>query len=317
MSKPRKVAILTADWHLWSKPPVARSNEPDWLLTQNRYLHQIQKLSSNYFQSTWNENIPVIMAGDVFDKYNPSPEVLNIALSYMPKVYAVPGNHDLPNHRLDDVEKSGFWTLVKAGKVIPIFDNEGFPVEIGNLRLHAFPYGTPIRPLEDPHDLYQEIAVCHEFVYTDKTGYPNAPIEQHLNNFRKRARGYDVVVVGDNHVPFMATKHRPIVINCGSLTRRTIDQKDYKPRVWWLYSDNTVEPHYLDTSKDAPMVDVRDYSDVKIDGVRLKKFMEELKTRQVATIGFEETLKRYLREHKVEEAVKNYILAAIEEEDAR
>lgn len=321
----RKVCLLSADWHWWGKAPVARSNEENWLETQARYLHELGNLSYNqsyhYYGSELKEVkeiYPILVAGDIFDKYNPPPEVVNYLIKSLPclglpHIYAIPGNHDLPAHRAEDITKSAYWTLVESERIRHLSK----PFVVGNLRIHPFPYGTPIRPLEEPHDLYQEIAVCHEFVYTDKTGYPGAPEEQHLNNFRKRARGYDVVVVGDNHKPFIATKQRPVVVNCGSLSRRTIDQKDYKPRVWWLYSDNTVEPHYLDISKDAPMVDMRDFSDVKINGIKLKKFLENLREIKESTIDFREAALRYLRKYKVEEEIKKYILAAIEEEDAR
>jgi hypothetical protein len=35
-------------------------------------------------------------------------------------MFAVPGQHDLPYHRMEDLMKSSFWTLVEAKVIAPI-----------------------------------------------------------------------------------------------------------------------------------------------------------------------------------------------------
>src|SRR5688572_18895632 len=97
------IAILCADLHLTLRPPLCRADK-NWMLTQRDYLLQIRKLQEpahlkNHLEAT--AKIPVICAGDIFDRWNPPPELVNFALRFLPNgMICVPGQHDLPNHNI-------------------------------------------------------------------------------------------------------------------------------------------------------------------------------------------------------------------------
>lgn len=170
------------------------------------YLGQLRGLSEGH--GTPGNPLPVICAGDIFDRYNAGPELINFALAYLPRMYAIPGQHDLPHHSYEDIRKSAYWTLVEAGKILNL--EPGKPVGVGVMQLWGFPWGTPVEPCPETPHLGIDVAVVHQYVWMKEHGYPGAPEENRVKNFLGKIVGYDAVVVGDNHKGFKAHQ----ILNC-------------------------------------------------------------------------------------------------------
>lgn len=304
----RVEGIFTADWHLSHKPPLARSVEPDWLATQRGYLVQLEALQLEH-------KCPIICAGDVFDKPDPPAELVNLALAHMPHVYALPGNHDLRMGNYQDLHKTAFYTLVKAGK-ITLLDPK-YPASVNGMQLHAFPHSFPPKPREDwKNSLVRDIAVCHCYCWVEGKSYPDAPESHRLRAYKKVFASYDCVVIGDNHLPFKARVGGTLVVNCGSLVRRNVDQRDYRPRVWLYKADNTAEPYYLDVSKDR-FLEEKASKEAKEVSKDLTRFLEGLKGIKDVIIDFREAVQAYLRKHKIGKEIEQIILAALEEGEGK
>lgn len=315
---PRRVeAILSADWHLWPTPPRARANEDDWWEVQAGYLEQIRSLAL-YKNGPLSINIPVLVAGDIFDKPSPPVDFVNFVLSEMPaRVYAVAGNHDLLHHSLKDIRKTAYWNLVEAGKIVDLSLTEEI-VEVGtSILVSGYAYGEEPTPLQLKNNLLMEVALIHHYVWTEKTGFPGAPDSCRLANFRKKVMGYDLVVVGDNHKPFISSKQKPVIVNAGSLLRRSIDQEDYEPRVWLLWSDGEVTPHYLDVSKDKPLKRTKEAAGTERDEAgdkeRVRDFIRKLEEMKDEGVSVEEVLLEYLKREKIPGEVEKLILQALQE----
>lgn len=299
----KAVFVCTADWHLSHKPPACRSGEPDWMATQVGYLRQVRDIAGD---------LPVVCAGDVFDRHNPPTEVLNTFLMHSPKIYAVPGNHDLPSHRLADMERSGYFNCC-LGKVIEDLDPD-FPTHLdgkATVRAWAFPWGKEPAPCPEPNDLTVEIAVVHKFVYPKGGGYPGAPEDGLLGRFAEVMTGYDVVITGDNHAAFTQRIGNTTFVNCGSLVRRTADQKDYKPAVWVVYDDNTVEPRYLDVSKDA--FDDSHLRRDRVSSEEVGRLADYLKGVRQDTADFDEAVKRVVRDKSIKRSVRDTLQELMDE----
>lgn len=302
--------ISTSDWHISLKPPVARSKEPNWLKTQAGYLKQLKSLSEE------NNDAPIIVAGDLLDRWDNSAELTNFLIAFMPHVYAIPGNHDLPAHRYDDINKSTFWTLVEAGKITIIRPNE--PVEIDNhgdpIRLHGFPCGYEVKPLEKPHDLILEVAVVHDLIWTEKTSFLNAPKNKRLRTYEDKVKGYDVAVFGDNHTCFQSKLGNCSVVNCGTLMRRKVSEISYEPSAWLIYNDGSVERKKLDCSKDM-FIDygsgIREMSDGELT-FNAGEFVEELMSLSDTAIDFGEALRRAAMGESVPTETRAVILEMLE-----
>ncbi len=303
----KKVALLVSDIHLSHRPPISRSTEKNWYECQAGYLAQLKRLAGD---------LPILCGGDYFDKWNSPPELINLAIEYAPVMFCVPGQHDLPYHSLSDIRKSAYWTMVEAGKIANIRPDK--PLELARpypMRLHGFSWGKPVQPLEEPHDLVLEIAICHEFIWSKNTGYPGASRTQRIKPFIERLKGFDVALFGDNHKTtiwnLMKQKDGITIFNPGSFMRRTIDQKDHHPCVGYLYNDGTVQMEYLDVTKDQ-MVDERRIKDGLSDP-RLIEFLGGLLFSSDLSISFREVLTRALDEKQVDDIIRKMVLQALEE----
>lgn len=314
-SKSIPIGILVSDLHLRLKPPVARSDESDWLQTQAGYLRQVEKLGLEL-------SVPVICAGDMFHRWNSPPELINFALEHLPNgMFAVPGQHDLPYHSYEEVRRSAYWTLVRANKIINLepggFIWTGSCHDCGNeeaeiLVVSAFPWGYPpyARPKSEEYDEgYFHLAVVHSYVWCSGNNYPGAPENQHVKMYD--LAGYDMAVFGDNHKGFYDEKYGDCpVFNCGGFYRSRTDEYDYKPRVGILYSDGTVKTHYLDVSGDKLTINpsaIDDLLDLDVDD-----FLDTLKDLNEDSFNFKEACVRYIEKNATPKTIRKIIIAALE-----
>lgn len=293
------IAILCADIHLSSTPPIWRSNEPDWYAAMKRPLDELKMLQKKY-------GCPIFCAGDMFDKWNSSAELINWTIDNLPEMYAIPGQHDLPNHNLKEIKKSAYWTLVKAGKIIDIGKREW--LDFDTFMLIGFPFGIKQEQNQTgaPKNTLM-IAIAHQYVWTKGCSHPNALPQDMINP--KNVSGYDVVIFGDNHKEFGIKVGKTVVFNCGSLIRRRSDEEYYTPQVGVLYSDGTIAPHFLDTSKDKHLkLQEGAINNSEID---LSGFIRVLEQLGDCGLDFKEAIKAYLQDKHISNQTKTIIYKAM------
>ncbi len=275
-AKREPIAILCADLHLTLKQPACRADD-DWMEVQKFYLDQVTELSyklgGNEFVGKYT---PVIIAGDIFDRWNPSPELLTFAFRHLPPlIYAVPGQHDLPNHQYEEMDRSGYGVLVESGRI----NNLGALAvsNIGACGLFGFGWGKEITaPVSKWSETKLFVAVIHQYVWKIGHSYPDAPESARIQSLNVPLGAYHVTVFGDNHKGFdVVLKSGTKVWNCGGFIRRKIDEMDYKPRLGILYSDGTIKEHLLDTSIDKFKPREELIEEMEVD---LKSFVKELES---------------------------------------
>ena len=301
------IAVLAADLHFSLKPPIARSCHEDWLEVQRGYIRQLRRLSLQ---------APVIVAGDIFDRWNAPAELVNMLLKELPQIYACAGQHDLAHHSYEDIRRTSYWTLVEAGKIIHTGPETRARDIFGwhPIRVWGYPWGTEPEPLKGLNDLVCEIAVIHTYVWSDKSGaYPNAPKENHVNNLAKKLKGHDVVVSGDNHqAQDYKFKSGMLWFNAGGFQRRKMDERQHKPSVGLLKVDaktgeRRIERHYLDVSQDRFI----DEGSTAKSWSGMEDLLQELSDLGDSTINFEEALKRAIGGKEVPIMVREAILGSL------
>ncbi|MFK5283767.1 hypothetical protein ACI3PL_29745, partial [Lacticaseibacillus paracasei] len=80
------------------------------------------------------------------DRWNAPPELINFDLEHLPTgMICVPGQHDLPNHNLDDMRRSGYGVLKRTQK---IFDLSGRCRDwsLEDLYVSGFGWGQDVAP---------------------------------------------------------------------------------------------------------------------------------------------------------------------------
>lgn len=306
-------AIFAADFHFSDRPPAARAAEADWLKTQAGYLKQVRRLCEKYA-------CPLIGAGDWFDDGwragRCSPALISMVLRNLPtRTYGIPGQHDLPHHRLDRWRDSAFGVLVEAGKLAYLQPDQ--PVEVEGkapLRLWGFPWGHTLTPLSNPCDFFLEVAVVHAYVWVKGRGHAQAPADSRFKNLKPRFRGYDAAVVGDNHTPWEIEgggKGFPAVFNCGGFVRRRADEANHRPRVGLLYGNGTVESYYLNISGDKLDAGAPDTASEAPPPEGLAELVAELKRNTDKGLDFPRAVKRWLDAHWVDNEVRERVLESL------
>ena len=302
------IAILCADIHLSDKPPIWRSAEPDWYEAMQRPLGELRGLHLKY------DECPVLCAGDIFDKWNSPPELINFALEYLPdNMYCIPGQHDLPNHNYKEIKRSAYYTLVQAEKIIDI-SKDLMNIASSQLTLYGFPYGREIPPISHQSEFIQ-IALIHEYRWIKGSSYPGAPIVDKLSKAISK-HGYDVIVYGDNHKGFIfnakGAMQDTTVFNCGSLMRRHSDEIDYRPQVGLLLESGEVVPHFLDISADKHL-DAEDPCIAIPEEMDMSEFIEELKKLGETGLEFVQRVERFFKKNKTKKVEQEIIRKGMEE----
>lgn len=261
--------------------------------------------------------VPLLIAGDLFDRWNSPPELINFAIRQfescsMPK-YAVPGQHDLPYHKYDLLHRSAYGVLVEAGTIQNLRPGKPMGGESG-LVVTGFPWGFPVKPPSvKPPEGCVNVALIHAFIWNGKeTGFIGATDDTKLSAYRERLLGYDLALFGDNHKPFVEAdtdRASCTVVNHGSFFRRTIAEVDMLPRVALIYSDGTVEPHAIDVSKDK-FADVPPATSENIDMTALARRLERLGSGQ---LDFAKVLRRLSTDKRVADDVREVINEVIAE----
>lgn len=300
------IAVIASDIHLQDKPPVFRSAEPDWWAAQRRGLDELRRASEKH-------KCAVVYAGDIFNHWKTSPELLNFALEYLPEGYAVPGQHDLPFHNYDDMDKSGYGTLVKVGKLKNLPPRK--PVHVGdNLRLWGFPWGCPLKVLPTfvgKKEGTVDLAVVHAYVWRDGKSYPGADEEKRVSVYAKSLLGFNAAVFGDNHIGFTAFKNGCDIMNCGTFMRRTVAEIDYQPIYGLLLEDGSIESVNLDISLDKVLPREQGIT-IDAEGFKMEDFMKELESLGRTNLDFRQALKDYLTTYEISKAAETILLEALE-----
>lgn len=306
------VAVCCSDIHLSLRPPVARSKEKSWLGSMAYGLLQINELCRKH-------KVPLIIAGDIFDRWNMPAELINWALDKFPQpTYAIPGNHDLPMHQEDLIHRSAYSTLVQAGSIQQLSYKN--PLEIWtntqdedlNLYIYAVPFDGEIPEHNSEKGLH--ICVIHQYLWVPGCEYNGATQDSRLSKWARKFAEFDVVIVGDNHVAFDRTLRRGThVINCGAVFRRKSNEALYKPRVGLIYSNGDVAEHRLDCSQDKLWLERGlagdDYKHQEED---MEDVMVALSGMEKTSANFRDAIMEAIKIRKATKQVKQLLLEAME-----
>lgn len=280
-------AILCGDLHLRDDVPVCRTD--DFLEAQHNKLLYIKELQEIH-------NCPVLCSGDLFNVAKPSLDLVSKISQWIPeKFFTVYGNHDLPNHSLQEQEKCGVYNLWC------------------NHRLGLLE-GTHFNQLPTKPSMVingKKVLVWHVMTYTTELPFPGC-MDLKARSLLHKYPEYDLILTGDNHSPFTQTYKGRLLVNPGSMMRQTADQMTYKPAVWLWYADtNTVEPVYLPIEKGV--VSRTHIEVLEQKESRIQAFIETLNREGLDFVNFEHNLKVFLKKNDIQKPVEDIIYEMIGE----
>ena len=282
--------ILTGDWHLCEDTPTCFIG--DFQKEQWSSLQFIKDLQAKF-------DCDILMAGDMFNQWKPSPWLLSMTMEYMPKrLHVIYGQHDLPSHSWELREKSGIYALEKAGKLI-VFNGCHYGQE---------PDYPSYQYTDSDYMKNTDILVWHHLTYITEP-YPGATGGNAYDILKKYP--YDLIVCGDNHCSFTIEKDGRRLVNTGNLTRQTAAQIDFKPCVWlWYAESNTVQQVFLPIEEGVVS---REHLQVKEErNERIDAFISKLSGDYKTELSFEANLEHFFQTNEIKESVKQIIYKSIE-----
>lgn len=291
--------ILSADWHIRETTPECRTD--DFIKAMEKKIDFILDL----FPET-----PIIIAGDLFHRWylDRNERLIPGRLAWLIKklskrtIYTVPGNHDLPEHSVDQQDKSAYEVLVNAKAVTDISkENASFSL----YEVFGFPWGKEVGAAPSIKNRKKRIAATHQYVYKARPPFPNCPGRKGRVVIDENP-GWDLIVSGDNHQSFYNEKNGRLLVNPGSIMRTTADQEDFQPRVaLWYAEDNSIE--WVDLPIESGVVSREHLERKEAREARVSSYVERLRTDIEAKLQFRDNMKTFLAENPVREEISNLI----------
>lgn len=295
-------AIFVSDWHFRDTNPKCRTD--NYLLAQKNKLEQVKKIQFE------NDNCPIFDCGDLLDSYRSSPFLEGWLIDNLPNNYfTIAGNHDLPNHRSEDLDKSSLGVLYKARCFYYIGKQEFY-----GFNIYGFNYGDIFKEdkykwlneyLKDACDCIKKIAIIHEFISIDK--FPGSITPKELV---QKLQDFDYIFCGHNHINFQLQIGKTKVVNVGSMLRMDADQINYIPGFYVMYEDFTVGRilfEIQDNVIDRKYIDVKKQNDEK-----LNVFVESLNNKYEINNSFKNNLNNHINANSITDDVKEKIFNALD-----
>lgn len=330
-----------SDLHFSHAAPLLRQKEPDWYLAMERAWAAVGKADEDYCCPDGLNEGHFVYPGDIFDDgwrpHRCPPELINFARRVLPHGYAIPGQHDLPHHRLDDIEKSAYYSLNRMSGIYNLKPGQPERIEVDKggrpIWLFGFPWGVEVQHPDLITDKYVDpcfadddfdygkdplkVAVIHAMCWTDDTGYVGAKGYDYIDSWRKRLHGYDVAIFGDNHKGFVDDSKKPFIINNGTFMVRRRGEEEYPPHMGLVYRDGSVKRVPLDTSGDVYDLSVTQKDEATTQTVLSNVYEKLVKSFEGLSISdapntFEEEVMNELRAVKeISESTRSAVLRLI------
>lgn len=293
--------ILSADLHIRETTPECRTDDFDAALWNK--IAFIGALAEEH-------ECPILIAGDVFHHWKPSPNLIRMCIERFPVgMHVLFGQHDLPQHSWQNREKSGLAAL-EAARAVKILPGCHWGQDPGDPSYTINWFEGKIH--EGLKETQRQILVWHHMVWQGKRPWPGCTDPSAVAVLKKYPE-YDLILTGDNHKPFTEEYEGRLLVNPGSITRQSADQIDHTPRVYLYYaSTNTVRPVFLPVQEGKEVIS-RDHIDRKEERTeRISTFISRLGGEWEAGLSFEENLKRFFESNKVLDSVKQIVWDAVD-----
>lgn len=299
--------ILAADIHVRETIPSCRTDT--FLKEMQHKLSWLKELSDNWL------GVPTLGAGDIFDSWKCKDWWLaNLAHKTLPEQFiCIAGQHELPRHSLKLPERSPLNILHDMGRIHLLSPGESLIMKMDSGLVAGIVgknWGDE-RPPTAPDGVDRAILLNHELVWK-KIPFPGAPPTGNARRVLSCYPDFDLIVCGDNHVPFTMEKDGRLLVNCGPMLRTAINQRELKPCVWLYYSKtNKAVPFYFpiqDSFHEYETVEDNQYERIAALVKRLNSgSIEEL------NLTFSNNLRMFLATEKTPRRVEEILLETIGE----
>ena len=299
--------IITADWHLRSQRPRCRLDD-DWIKTQKYALLQVFSLAEK-------NNADVIVIGDIFHSTNETTnEVIGLVqdlaswlASVKLKLYILAGNHDLPQHNLDNIHKSAFNILLNSKNIYHLRNLRENGDFLPSLLISASNFGE-----DDLLDA--DVVFKHILCFPENEKIPPSDKIVKPSELFAQFKDAKYIFTGDYHRQFVYEKGKTKkLLNPGCLLRQAADMIDYEPSVFLIdFEEGLLTYKILPIQDDEKMVTDEYLEKEELRNSRIEAFIERIKENEQVTFDFIENVHNMMKNNKIDDGVKNIVLELME-----
>ncbi len=265
-------AIITADWHLRKDLPRCRIDEDFWETQKKVVLFIVDQ--------AFEKGLTLYIVGDIFDRSVVQEEIKTWLMKTLPiDTKMLAGQHDLPYHQWNNVDRSSFGILISKFGII---------LEAGN---QSAPFGLDKKP--EWSNPKAKIVFTHQLTFPTKkdqiiiNGEPIGKCAQDLLDEYPEAHW---IFTGDYHKHFHYENKGRHVVNPGCITRQASDFIDYKPIVYFVDTEKgIVEIIELPDTED--MVTDQYIKDEKARNERIESFITTIQDSGEVSLNFIDNLR--------------------------
>jgi DNA repair exonuclease SbcCD nuclease subunit len=297
----KPTAILTADIHLRSTFP--RNRIDNYFEAQENKIKFLANLQSKY-------DIPIIDGGDLFHKWNSTPFLEAWAVLNLPNdIFTIPGNHELPSHNINYLEKSSLYVL-KVAKKITLLSSVPKTSILPDISIIGCPYGSYDSFLITEGTLRKRnVLVIHDMIVDSPLKYKDRSAVIGHDLFKKFPM-FDLIVSGHNHKPFVIERYNRLIVNPGSMMRMSKDQIEHKPRVYlWYAEENKVEPVYYPIEENVFAIEQIKKENKKEE--QINSYIKALNENYELSLSFRKNMETHLKNNPTRKPVQDLIWESI------
>ena len=306
--------LAVGDLHIRQQRPKSRTD--DYFKTQYGKIEWILRYYKEH-----NCNL-LLIPGDLFDSpftpYSVFQQYLKLFKTWNPKAIAIWGQHDLryrvskDNTPMKAFNAAGVITVPEENYVMT--PNNGINIKWLDQNVHVYG-GSFGEPIFEPISLDKfNILLVHKMI-VNETPLWEAQEEYTKASSLLKQYNYDLIVSGDNHTFFISEYKGKTLINCGSLMRSTIAQKDHIPKI--VVYDTDTRKYEIISVPIQPIEEVMNLEAVETEkqtDEKLAAFVRGLSDYRETGLDFMRNLDKRIKEDNITEDIRNLILECAEEQ---
>ncbi len=289
--------LCCSDLHIRYDRPVNRVD--NFMDIQRATLEQIKFIAVE-------QEAFILISGDIFHRARPlNPQYLENLLFDIFKdirVCFVAGQHDLVNHSMGNFDKGSIGVVSRFSNWYNCWDIRF----TGEAILWSFNWNEKLKEpgLESKKC---QIMMLHKFVSDQPLPPWMKGVGIEAKDLCEKFPDYNLFICGDNHKGFeyLHPETNQLVLNCGTITRQSLTEKNYKPRVY-IYDTETRKyeiKYLLDDQDNVFREDLKKQEREEREN-RIDSFIELAGSRKEITWNFEENIKSYCEKNNIPENVR-------------
>jgi DNA repair protein SbcD/Mre11 len=290
--------LCTGDWHIRATNPRYRIDSySETMMEKLKWIFALAKEKGCSI---------ILQPGDFFDSPDQSNKV-EIELikllrdSYCP-VSTVLGQHDCKFRNRNNValQKFGVDNLVNIASDIPY--------SLNTVHIYGASWEEEIPTVNDKNA--KNILITHRMITQDGPLWHDQQDYITAKEMLRKYADFDTIVSGDNHQSFMATsttekKQGSVLLNCGSLMRTTIAQREHRPCVYIYDVDlHSYKQHFIPINPIEEVMNLELADELKERNEALEAFMTGLSSEYKVDLSFEDNLTNLMKANEVSREVQ-------------